>query len=187
MRKGRAEARRGKRGVAMTFWHWIIDDPVLSAHEKLVALTIVRHQHNGNPTNVSQARIAALSGLSIREVKARIASMQDKGYPIVLKTGKGRHRTNLYRVEQIQGLIFSRANAAQKGAPCAPLNQEKGHIVPTEVRKTLNPTTPTPSCSLNSSSVVVGVALTPETPPPILKIEPPKADDWEDARARIFR
>lgn len=95
-----------------TFWHWVIDDPVLSAHEKLVALTILRHQHNNNPTNISQARIAALSGLSIREVNARIASLQDKGYPIILKNGKG--GTSLYRVEQHQGILFSRANAIKK-------------------------------------------------------------------------
>ena len=96
----------------MTFWHWIIDDPVLSAHEKLVALTIARHQHNGNPVNVSQARIAALSGLSIREVNARIASMQDKGYPVIFKrNGKG---NNLYRIEQHQGILFSRANAIKE-------------------------------------------------------------------------
>ncbi len=170
----------------MTFWHWIIDDPALSAHEKLVALTIVRHQHNGNPTNVSQARIAALSGLSIREVKARIASMQDKGYPVVLKGGKGRHCTNLYRIEQVQGLMFSKANAAGKGAPHAPLRTEKGHSVPTEVRK-IKSKPGKPSCSFSFVDVCVGVALTPGTPHTQIKtIEPKISNSWEEARAKIF-
>lgn len=43
--------------------------------------------------------------------------------------------------------------------------------------------------SLNRKNrVVVGVALIPETPPPpIPKIEPRKADPWEEARARLFK
>lgn len=117
----------------MSYWHWIIDDPKLTANEKLVMLTIRRHQFKGHTVNPSQARIAALSGLSLRTVNRCISAVQRKGYSLVNTPGKGRHRTNFYDIEQRQGLLFSGANDLGKIRHTGVLSAENTPVWRTEV------------------------------------------------------
>lgn len=92
-------------------WHWIIDDPKLLMAEKMVLLTITRNQRGNAPARISLARIAALMGVkSVRCVTKALAAIEAKGYRVVVESGKGRHRFNLYRVRQEQGILFSNAN-----------------------------------------------------------------------------
>jgi hypothetical protein len=90
-------------------WHWIIDDPRLTANEKLVALTIARHQFYGKPVVISHARIASRAAVCISTVQRAIRSMESKGYRISLNE-PGRTRCRVYQVRQEQGILFSNAN-----------------------------------------------------------------------------
>ena len=62
-------------------WHWILDEELLSANEKLVALAIVRRQNGDKVAWPSVGRIAMDASLGTRTVQRTLRDL-DRGETI---------------------------------------------------------------------------------------------------------
>ena len=120
----------GSAGTANP-WHWVIDEPNLTPTEKLVAITIIRHQSGERPAWPSVARIAELTKHSIRSIQYTLRKLERKGALTRWGASGGRGRTAFYRMEQKQALLFSAANAVWKTCAKTCAVQEKGAITDT--------------------------------------------------------
>jgi Helix-turn-helix domain len=92
--------------VTPNLWHWIVDEPNLSGHEKWVAVVVQRHANGEGWAWPSPERISRLSGLSRRTVYYALSSLEAKNV-LEKNTEKTYPR---YRIVQRQGLLFSTAN-----------------------------------------------------------------------------
>lgn len=89
-------------------WWWIVDDPTLSVHEKMIAMAIYRKQFRGNSVALTRKVIGELASVSRRQVIRCEESLVPRG---MLRIEATRHsHVFLYRVSRVQLGLFDRSS-----------------------------------------------------------------------------
>jgi DNA-binding transcriptional regulator YhcF (GntR family) len=171
---------------------WVLHNSKAKGSARLVLLSIAEHSdRHGERAWPSYARLAREAGVNYTTVWRSIEILERLD-EIEIVRGGGRTRTNHYRMKWVssQMRIPFQAEKQLHGATVSDgkkqLHLRGKTVAPCNTNSPEPPLRPNQPCFSIAASVVVGVALTPEPPPPIPKIEPQKADPWEEARARLF-
>ncbi|KKK47533.1 hypothetical protein LCGC14_3154230 [marine sediment metagenome] len=97
-------------------WHWIIEHPLLSSAEKLVALVILRHQNSNQKCWPSIQRIAQLARFGTRYTQRVLHGLYQKG---ILNVERRLGHSNCYSIRQRQLLLGLRSAKTYTPAPQA--------------------------------------------------------------------
>ncbi len=121
-----AEAK--SRSAPVNPWHWVIDEPTLTAPEKLVALTLLRHHNGKRCCWLAMETISQKSKLGRDSTRRTVHSLHDRG---ILEIQQRIGRCSVYSLTQKQGLLplrsgkrtptrFSTHTKAGRGDPYCP-------------------------------------------------------------------
>lgn len=116
------------RSAPVNPWHWVIDEPTLTAPEKLVALTLLRHHNGERRCWLAMETISNKSRLGRDSTRRTVHSLHDRG---ILEIQQRIGRCSVYSLTQKQGLLplrsgkrtptrFSTPTKAGRGDPYCP-------------------------------------------------------------------
>ncbi len=106
-------------------WHWIVDEPVLTAPEKLVALTLLRHHNGERRCWLAMETISNKSRLGRDSTRRALHSLRDRG---ILEIQERIGRCSVYSLTQKQALLPLRSGKHTPTRLSTPTKPDRGDL-----------------------------------------------------------